>query len=53
MPDDELLDAANESHKMHSRIEQVIGRKQNTNITTYIEDRDGNIVMERENGLDI
>ena len=46
------LDAANKSEKMHTQIRHLTGMMQNARMSTCIEDRDGNIVMEQENILD-
>ena len=44
----EQLDAAHKSNLMHSQIRSATGRKCGSNPTTYIEDKEGNIIMEKE-----
>ncbi len=44
----EQLEAAHKSHQMHAQIRQVTGRKQSAGVTTCIEDKDGNILMEQD-----
>ena len=44
----EQLDAAHKSNLMHSQIRLVTGRKRGRNPTTCIEDKEGNIIMEKE-----
>ena len=43
----EQLDAAHKSNLMHSRIKLVTGRKRGNNTTTCIEDKNGDIIMEK------
>ena len=43
----EQLDTAHKSNLMHSRIKLVTGRKRGNNITTCIEDKNGDIIMEK------
>ena len=43
----EQLDAAHKSNLMHSQIKLVTGRKRGNNTTTCIEDKNGDILMER------
>ena len=45
----EQLDAAHNTNLMHSQIRLVTGRKRGSNFTTCIEDKEGNIIMEKEN----
>ena len=44
----EQLDAAHKSNQVHAQIRQATGRKQSTCVTTCIEDKDGNIIMEQD-----
>ena len=44
----EQLDAAHMSNQVHAQIRQATGRKQSACLTTYIEDKDGNIIMEQD-----
>ena len=44
----EQLDAAHNSNLMHSRIKLVTGRKRGNNTTTCIEDKNGDIIMEKD-----
>ena len=44
----EQLDAAHNSNLMHSRIKLVTGRKCGNNATTCIEDKNGDIIMEKD-----
>ena len=44
----EQLDAAHKSNQVHTQIRQDTGRKQSACVTTYIEDKDGNIIMEQD-----
>ena len=44
----EQLDAAHKTNLMHSQIRLVTGRKRGSNPTTCIEDKEGNIIMEKE-----
>ena len=44
----EQLNAAHKSNLMHSEIRSVTGRKSGSNPTTCIEDKEGNIIMEKE-----
>ena len=44
----EQLDAAHKSNQVHAQIRQATGKKQSTCVTTCIEDKDGNIIMEQE-----
>ena len=44
----EQLDAAHKSNLMHSRIKLVTGRKRGNNTTTCIEDKNGEIIMEKD-----
>ena len=47
----EQLDAAHKSNLMHSHIRSVTVRKRESNPTTYIEDKKGNIIMGKEKML--
>ena len=47
----EQLDAAHKTNLMYSQIRLVTGRERGRNSTTCIEDKEGNIVMEKENIL--
>ena len=47
----EQLDAAHKSNLMHSRIKLVTGRKLGNNTTTCIEDKNGDIIMEKDDIL--
>ena len=42
------LDAAHKSNQVHAQIRQATSRKQSTCVTTCIEDKDGNIIMEQD-----
>ena len=44
----EQLDAAHKSNLMHSRIKLVTDRKRGNNTTTCIEDKNGDIIMEKD-----
>ena len=44
----EQLDAAHKSNLMHSRIKLMTGRKRGNNTTTCIEDKNGDIIMEKD-----
>ena len=44
----EPLDAAHKSNLMHSQIKLVTGRKRGNNTTTCIEDKIGDIIMEKD-----
>ena len=44
----EQLDAAHKSNLMHSQIKLVTGRKRGNNTTTCIEDKNGYIIMEKD-----
>ena len=44
----EQLDAAHNSNLMHSRIKLVTGWKCGNNTTTCIEDKNGDIIMEKD-----
>ena len=44
----EQLDAAHNSNLMHSRIKLVTGRKRGNNTTTCIEDKNGDIIREKD-----
>ena len=44
----EQLDAAHKSNLMHSQIKLVTGRKRGNNTTTCIEDKNGDIIMEKD-----
>ena len=48
----EQLESAHKFHQMHAQIRKVTGRGNNAGVTTCIEDRDGNIIMEQENILE-
>ena len=43
----EQLESAHKFHQTHAQIRKVTGRGKNAGITTCIEDRDGNIIMEQ------
>ena len=47
----EQLDAAHKSNLMHSRIKLATGRKRGNNTTTCIEDKNGDIIMEKDDIL--
>ena len=42
------LDAAHKSNPMHSQIKLVTGRKRGNNTTTCIEDKNGDIIKEKD-----
>ena len=44
----EQLNAAHKSNQMHAQIRQATGRKQSACVTTCIEDKDDNIIMEQD-----
>ena len=44
----EQLDAAHKLNQVHAQIRQATGRKQSACVTTCIEDKDGNIIMEQD-----
>ena len=44
----EQLDAAHKRNLVHSQIRSLTGRKRGCNPNTCIEDKDGNIIMEKE-----
>ena len=44
----EQLGAAHKSNQVHAQIRQATGRKQSACMTTCIEDKDGNIIMEQD-----
>ena len=44
----EQLDAAHKSNLMHSQIRLVTGMKHGSNPTTCIDDKEGNIIIEKE-----
>ena len=44
----EQLEAAHESNQAHAQIRHATGRKQSACVTTCIEDKDGNIIMEQD-----
>ena len=44
----EQLDAAHKSNQVHARIRQATRRNQSACVTTCIEDKDGNIIMEQD-----
>ena len=44
----EQLDAAHNSNRVHAQNRQDTGRKQSAWVTTCIEDKDGNIIMEQD-----
>ena len=44
----EQLDTTHKTNLMHSHIRLVTGRKRGSNSTTCIEDKEGNIIMEKE-----
>ena len=48
----EQLESAHKFHQTHAQIRKVTGRGNNAGVTTCIEDRDGNIIMEQENILE-
>ena len=48
----EQLESAHKFHQTHAQICKATGRGNNAGITTCIEDRDGNIIMEQENILE-
>ena len=43
------MESAHKFHQTHAQIRKVTGRGNNAGVTTCIEDRDGNIIMEQEN----
>ena len=48
----EQLESIHKFHQTHAQIRKVTGRGNNARVTTCIEDRDGNIIMEQENILE-
>ena len=44
----EQFDVAHKTNLMHSQIRLVTGRKRGSNPTTCIEDKEGNIIMDKE-----
>ena len=44
----EQLDAAHKSNQVHAQIRQATGRRQSACVTTCIEEKDGNIIMEQD-----
>ena len=42
------LDATHKSNQVHAQIRQATGRKQSACVTTCIEEKDGNIIMEQD-----
>ena len=48
----EQLDTAHKYHQTHAQIRKVTGRKNNAGVSTCIEDRDGNIIMEQDKILE-
>ena len=48
----EQLESAHKFYQTHAQIRKVTGRGNNAEVTTYIEDKDGNINMEQENILE-
>ena len=44
----EQLNSAHQTNLMHSHIRLVTGKKRGSNPTTCIEDKEGNIVMQKE-----
>ena len=44
----EQLDETHKSNQVHAQIRKATGRKQSACVTTCIEDKDGNIVMEED-----
>ena len=48
----EQLESAHKFHQTHVQIRNVTGRGNNAGVTTCIEDRDGNIIMEQEDILE-
>ena len=44
----EQLDAAHKSNQVHAQIRHATGRNQSTCVTTCIEDKDRNIIMEQD-----
>ena len=42
------LDTTHKSNQVHTQIRQATGRKQSACVTTCIEDKDGNIIMEQD-----
>ena len=44
----EQLDAAPKLNELHAQIRQATDRKQSAKVTTCIEDKDGNIIMEQD-----
>ena len=48
----EQLESAHKFHQTHAQIRKVTGRGNNAGVTSCIEDRDGNIIMEQENILE-
>ena len=47
----EQLDTAHKSNQVHAQIRQATGRNKIACVTTCIEDKDGNIIMEQDNIL--
>ena len=44
----EQLDATNQGNLMHAQIRKTIGAHKGNATTTYIEDKDGNIIMDQD-----
>ena len=44
----ERLDPSHKSNYVHAQIRQATGRQQSACLTTCIEDKDGNIIMEQD-----
>ena len=44
----EQLDLTHKSNQVHAQIRQATGRKQSACVTTCIENKDGNIIMEQD-----
>ena len=48
----EQLESTHKLHQTHAQIRNITGREENAGITTCIEDRDGNIIMEQQKILE-
>ena len=48
----EQLESAHKFHQTHAQIRKVTGKGNNAGVTTSIEDRNGNIIMEQETILE-
>ena len=48
----EQLESAHKFHQTHAQIHKITEKKNNAEITTCIEDKNENIIMEQENILE-